>query len=892
MASSKSNDSTNSGLQDTNSDTNDEERDDLCPGFKDVDAFVKYGFGAVLSATKASAALPQAGDEYDFYRSFPGFQEFCESQGDKLLHCMSQLMQHHGCRSHMRDRNKLTGLEERFDLVVDSNDVILERVGILLDEADGVNRSQQPVMPAGFQPPKIVVSSWNRKGSGSGSRSEMFRLLHAKNVARPQLKFKEKVDNSNTPFIPKIFIKPNAIKPLPSYFTNKQIRKERPEDLDVPAALADFIHQQRTQEHVEDMFAHPYQYELDHLTIPEMLLSKPEPQMYKPMAETNLSFIDALEDLVALNEKLCKLSEFAVDLEHHSYRSFLGLTCLMQISTREEDFIIDTLELRNEMYVLNEAFTDPSIVKVFHGSDSDIEWLQRDFGLYVVNLFDTHQASRALNLARHSLDHLLKHFCNVDSDKRYQLADWRIRPLPDEMVQYARTDTHYLLYIYDCVRVQLLDFNHGQPGLLQNVWNKSKDISLKKYVKPIYTEESYLELQRKQKRSFNTQQLTAFRLLFAWRDKLARQEDESTGYVLPTHMMIKISEELPKEPQGIIACCNPVPPLVRQQVNELHLLVQQAREMPLLKAEIAAQKKKGLTPIKKLEVTLFGPHDTSRVSESDLPPISPDELPVKQGILFSDEDHKMDVDVQKASAITASAKITLFEEIETQTDQESLNVAQMKARRIIESFENPFRMYLPSSDVHVNKNAKFDPSSKIFEISKRWKLQSIEQQQKELEAKRKAKEEAKEHKKKVAEERNKVKQSYQESLQNVATVRQQAAEAAKGGGKKRERAASEVGESTPKPSKKLMKSAETPQKTEPPPQETFKPFDYTQTDLKVFAGTKPKDNTQFDPNRQAHDFKKKKTPKGQKSNFGAGNRSMSYMSGKSDRGFRHNWPKR
>jgi len=39
----------------------------------------------------------------------------------------------------------------------------------------------------------------------------------------------------------------------------------------------------------------------------------------------------------------------------------------------------------------------------------------------------------------------------------------------------------------------------------------------------------------------------------------------------------------PREPQGIIACCNPVPPLVRQQVNELHLLVQQAREMPLLK---------------------------------------------------------------------------------------------------------------------------------------------------------------------------------------------------------------------------------------------------------------------------------------------------------------------
>lgn len=37
-------------------------------------------------------------------------------------------MKHHGCRSHMMDQNNLTGQEDRFDLVVDSNDAILERV--------------------------------------------------------------------------------------------------------------------------------------------------------------------------------------------------------------------------------------------------------------------------------------------------------------------------------------------------------------------------------------------------------------------------------------------------------------------------------------------------------------------------------------------------------------------------------------------------------------------------------------------------------------------------------------------------------------------------------------------------------------------------------------------
>lgn len=37
--------------------------------------------------------------------------------------------------------------------------------------------------------------------------------------------------------------------------------------------------------------------------------------MYKPIAETDCAFVDTLEDLVALNEKLSSLSDFAVDLE-------------------------------------------------------------------------------------------------------------------------------------------------------------------------------------------------------------------------------------------------------------------------------------------------------------------------------------------------------------------------------------------------------------------------------------------------------------------------------------------------------------------------------------------------------------------------------------------------
>ncbi|KAG8505590.1 LOW QUALITY PROTEIN: Exosome component 10, partial [Galemys pyrenaicus] len=888
----------------------------VLPGFPDADSFVKFALGAVVAVTKASGGLPQFGDEYDFYRSFPGFQAFCETQGDRLLQCMSKVMQYHGCRSNIKDRRKVTELEDKFDLLVDTNDVILERVGILLDEASGVNKNQQPVLPAGLQVPKTIVSSWNRKAGeySKKTRSETFRLLHAKNIIRPQLKFREKIDNSNTPFLPKIFIKPNAQKPLPQALSKERRERpqDRPEDLDVPPALADFIHQQRTQQVEQDMFAHPYQYELDHFTPPDSVLQKPQPQLYRPVAETPCHFVSSLDELVELNEKLLRCQEFAVDLEHHSYRSFLGLTCLMQVSTRTEDFIVDTLELRSDMYILNESLTDPAIVKVFHGADSDIEWLQKDFGLYVVNMFDTHQAARLLNLGRHSLDHLLKHYCSVDSNKQYQLADWRIRPLPEEMLHYARDDTHYLLYIYDQMRLQLWERGGGQPMQLQVVWQRGRDICLKKFFKPIFTDESYLELYRKQKKHLNTQQLTAFQLLFAWRDKTARREDESYGYVLPNHMMLKIAEELPKEPQGIIACCNPVPPLVRQQINEMHLLIQQAREMPLLKSEAAAGARKSgpLPNPEKLENVLFGPHDCSH-APSEGCPVTPTRgktepsggswrsgrLPCpqpwltlllsnlrasrKQTSLFPDPaEEKALLDTQ---CLIATAVITLFSEPSAEENGKApLTVAQKKAQTIMESFENPFRMFLPSLEqrVHVSQAAKFDPSSKIYEISNHWKLASQGQGQKE------SKESAK---KKAAEQpaaRSQAEEEDKAAVGPAISARQQAA--LENAAKKRERTTSDPRTMGQKQEQKRPKMSKKPKDPDPPEQE-FTPYDYSKSDFKAFAGeagtgarnSKSKPSSQFDPNQQAPSGKKCTGAKKLKQSLG--NKSMSFPTGKSDR---------
>lgn len=65
--------------------------------------------------------------------------------------------------------------------------------------------------------------------------------------------------------------------------------------------------------------------------------------------------------------KLNGATEIAVDLEHHSFRTFQGLTCLMQLSDRHEDYIIDVLKLRPSVGpLLAPIFADPKVEHPAH----------------------------------------------------------------------------------------------------------------------------------------------------------------------------------------------------------------------------------------------------------------------------------------------------------------------------------------------------------------------------------------------------------------------------------------------------------------------------------------------------------------------------------------------
>lgn len=321
---------------------------------------------------------------------------------------------------------------------------------------------------------------------------------------------------------------------------------------------------------------HPFAAEIAGLGyVPAQLTIVPgEEQKYLPLDSIPCTWVDTekkLEEVVKALEAPGVL-EIAIDLEAHNYRSFQGFVCLMQISTRDEDWLVDTLALRSHMQLLLPVFTDATKVKVLHGADSDIVWLQRDFGLYIVNMFDTGQASRVLELQRFSLAYLYKRYCNVDADKQYQLADWRIRPLSDEMLRYAREDTHYLLYVYDLLRLQLLEKGEGQ---LQAVLDRSAQVALRIYSKPSYDRHTYRrELAKRAERLSPTSE-AVFARLHEWRDETARKFDESWPYVLPSYVMFRIAEQVPLSEAALADVARPLPPLVQHHAKEVVLMLQQ-----------------------------------------------------------------------------------------------------------------------------------------------------------------------------------------------------------------------------------------------------------------------------------------------------------------------------
>ncbi|KAE9984838.1 hypothetical protein EG328_008240 [Venturia inaequalis] len=551
---------------------------------------------ALLATTRTTTEV--CAEDLAFHRSLdPSIASTLDAHNARLLSLAERLLRS-GAQSTDVVGPKLQdsdALETNWRGVVDVVDSLLERVDTTLDEVKGI------VKRGLDNAPHTTNVTTGKKG-----------FPKAMNLLKPQRNFHVVPTNDDTgPFKPLLTSKPHAKLPLSESLVLEQ----------------------------DSTYRHPYRTEIENYKYPTSVYLQTEPIPYQPFESTTAILVDTPELLAEMLEELKKAKEIAIDLEHHDMRTYVGIVSLMQISTRNQDWIVDTLKpWRRKLECLNEVFTDPSILKVFHGSGMDMIWLQRDFGLYVVGLFDTEPAARALRYPRASLAFLLEKHVKFQAQKQHQLADWRIRPLSQELFDYARSDTHFLLYIYDCMRNELIQSSNlsvlSDGDLLQKVLEGSKTYQLQRYQVPLYDaaqgfgQIGWYKMLLKTPVLFSREQFSVFKALHQWRDNVAREDDESIHFVMSNHALLSFAREMPVQREKFMSAASQITASMRNRQDEIVKLIAQAKEAgktgpemrDVLKTldDIVAAQRKQRWASQSAKPTVIGPMTTKRFSPAPI----------------------------------------------------------------------------------------------------------------------------------------------------------------------------------------------------------------------------------------------------------------------------------
>ena len=153
-------------------------------------------------------------------------------------------------------------------------------------------------------------------------------------ISKPQNKFDKPIDNSNeNPFKPSLTEKP---------FAQKALKIEECPVINIdPKIVAP-----------KTYFSHPYDIELRRLIYPEWQLTDPNLIEIALQPELPYEWINTVEALQNVLEIIQECREIAIGVQNHFYRSFQGFICILQLATRDNVYIIDTIALRSKMNLL------------------------------------------------------------------------------------------------------------------------------------------------------------------------------------------------------------------------------------------------------------------------------------------------------------------------------------------------------------------------------------------------------------------------------------------------------------------------------------------------------------------------------------------------------------
>jgi ribonuclease D len=224
-------------------------------------------------------------------------------------------------------------------------------------------------------------------------------------------------------------------------------------------------------------------------------------------------------------------TRIALDTEADSLHCYFDKLCLIQISFPGKNLLIDPLA-GVSLEPLFGALEGKTVV--IHSADYDLRLLRRCGYTGPSVLFDTMIAARLCGATEFGLAALLYQHFGVTLAKASQKANWALRPLPREMLEYAVNDTVNLLALAEIQEARLRSL--GRWAWFEQMCERqirTASISREKDPETLWRISGYAEL--------SPRGTAILRALWHWRDHEAQTADRPAFHILNNDLLLQFS---------------------------------------------------------------------------------------------------------------------------------------------------------------------------------------------------------------------------------------------------------------------------------------------------------------------------------------------------------------
>lgn len=251
-----------------------------------------------------------------------------------------------------------------------------------------------------------------------------------------------------------------------------------------------------------------------------------------------VTFVRDPEGAAALGDALTGETSIAVDCEAAGFHRYSDQICLLQLSTPSQTWILDPLALDLSPY-LRPVLESPNVEVVMHGAAYDLRLIKRDLSIELTGLRDTQVAASLLGEPSVGLQALLERYLGVRVSKKHQRADWARRPLTDEMIDYAASDTRHLHEL-----AQILD--EKLDAVERRTWAEEEYLWLMQSAHEPDSKEDVDPVTRvKGARDLDPVECTVLREGLDWRDEIARAMDRAPFRVITDQTLVHLARVRP-----------------------------------------------------------------------------------------------------------------------------------------------------------------------------------------------------------------------------------------------------------------------------------------------------------------------------------------------------------